>query len=129
MWTCLSSYPTGIGGKDAEAPKTQALPLNISEWPFALLTPSCSSGNHIRLVTGLDPEKLISLHTLELRANQLESTMGINLPMLKNLFLVAPWVRGWLVQGRRHCGGGQDAWLLVGSATNFVIMMIIGIIY
>ncbi|XP_008143088.1 leucine-rich repeat-containing protein 23 [Eptesicus fuscus] len=44
-------------------------------------------GNHIRLVTGLDPEKLISLHTLELRGNQLESTMGINLPMLKNLFL------------------------------------------
>ncbi|KAF6339845.1 leucine rich repeat containing 23 [Rhinolophus ferrumequinum] len=44
-------------------------------------------GNHIRMVTGLDPQKLISLHTLELRGNKLESTMGINLPKLKNLFL------------------------------------------
>ncbi|XP_016077374.1 PREDICTED: leucine-rich repeat-containing protein 23 [Miniopterus natalensis] len=44
-------------------------------------------GNHIRMVTGLDPQKLISLHTLELRGNQLESTRGINLPKLKNLFL------------------------------------------
>lgn len=49
------------------------------------------------MVTGLDPQKLISLHTLELRGNQLESTMGLNLPKLKNLFLVARWVRGWLV--------------------------------
>ncbi|XP_031300043.1 leucine-rich repeat-containing protein 23 isoform X2 [Camelus dromedarius] len=44
-------------------------------------------GNHIRVVTGLDPQKLISLHTLELRGNQLDSTLGINLPKLKNLFL------------------------------------------
>ncbi|XP_066110494.1 leucine-rich repeat-containing protein 23-like [Saccopteryx bilineata] len=44
-------------------------------------------GNHIRMATGLDPQKLISLHTLELRGNQLESTLGINLPQLKNLFL------------------------------------------
>ncbi|KAM5254908.1 leucine-rich repeat-containing protein 23 isoform 4-T5 [Hipposideros larvatus] len=44
-------------------------------------------GNHIRMVTGLDPQKLISLHTLELRANKLESTLGIDLPKLKNLFL------------------------------------------
>ncbi|XP_012493281.1 PREDICTED: leucine-rich repeat-containing protein 23 [Propithecus coquereli] len=44
-------------------------------------------GNHIRLVTDLDPQKLISLHTLELRGNQLESTLGINLPKLKNLYL------------------------------------------
>ncbi|KAF0882778.1 LRC23 protein, partial [Crocuta crocuta] len=44
-------------------------------------------GNRIRMVTGLDPQKLISLHTLELRGNQLETTLGINLPKLKNLFL------------------------------------------
>nr|XP_019609911.1 PREDICTED: leucine-rich repeat-containing protein 23 isoform X2 [Rhinolophus sinicus] len=44
-------------------------------------------GNQIRMVTGLDPQKLISLHTLELRGNKLESTLGINLPKLKNLFL------------------------------------------
>ncbi|XP_036108493.1 leucine-rich repeat-containing protein 23 [Molossus molossus] len=44
-------------------------------------------GNNIHMVTGLDPQKLISLHTLELRGNQLESTLGINLPKLKNLFL------------------------------------------
>ncbi|KAJ8790905.1 hypothetical protein J1605_020999 [Eschrichtius robustus] len=55
-------------------------------------------GNHIHMVTGLDPQKLISLHTLELRGNQLNSTLGINLPKLKNLFLVAHWVRGWLAQ-------------------------------
>lgn len=78
-------------------------------------------------MTGLDPQKLISLHTLELRGNQLESTLGINLPKLKNLFLVARWVRGWLVReegtapGRR--GGGQGAWLLVGSAINLTIIM------
>uniref|UniRef100_A0A2I2ZGK0 Leucine-rich repeat-containing protein 23 n=1 Tax=Gorilla gorilla gorilla TaxID=9595 RepID=A0A2I2ZGK0_GORGO len=44
-------------------------------------------GNSIHTVTGLDPEKLISLHTVELRGNQLESTLGINLPKLKNLYL------------------------------------------
>ncbi|KAM6216246.1 leucine-rich repeat-containing protein 23 [Rhynchocyon petersi] len=44
-------------------------------------------GNRIRVVTGLDPQKLKSLHTLELRGNHLESTLGINLPKLKNLFL------------------------------------------
>ncbi|XP_058414894.1 leucine-rich repeat-containing protein 23 [Diceros bicornis minor] len=44
-------------------------------------------GNRIHMVTGLDPQKLISLHTLELRGNQLDSTLGINLPKLKNLFL------------------------------------------
>ncbi|XP_032110534.1 leucine-rich repeat-containing protein 23 [Sapajus apella] len=44
-------------------------------------------GNSIRMVTGLDPQKLISLHTVELRGNQLESTLGINLPKLKNLYL------------------------------------------
>ncbi|XP_060021485.1 leucine-rich repeat-containing protein 23 [Lagenorhynchus albirostris] len=44
-------------------------------------------GNHIHMVTGLDPQKLMSLHTLELRGNQLNRTLGINLPKLKNLFL------------------------------------------
>lgn len=44
-------------------------------------------GNRIRQVTGLDPERLTSLHTLELRGNQLETTTGINLPKLKNLYL------------------------------------------
>ncbi|KAM6161786.1 LOW QUALITY PROTEIN: leucine-rich repeat-containing protein 23 [Erethizon dorsatum] len=44
-------------------------------------------GNRIQVVTGLDPEKLKSLHTLELRGNQLSTTMGINLPKLEKLFL------------------------------------------
>lgn len=44
-------------------------------------------GNRIQAVTGLDPEKLKSLHTLELRGNQLYTTAGINLPKLKKLFL------------------------------------------
>lgn len=44
-------------------------------------------GNRIHHVTGLDPERLSSLHTLELRGNQLESTKGIYLPKLKNLYL------------------------------------------
>lgn len=79
-----------------------------SEWPSEFLTPSCSSGNLIHTVTGLDPRKLISLHTLELRGNQLNSTLGINLPKLKKLYLVAHWVRGWLVQGTGHCPEGQD---------------------
>ncbi|XP_070266856.1 leucine-rich repeat-containing protein 23 isoform X1 [Myotis yumanensis] len=57
-------------------------------------------GNHIRLVTGMDPEKLISLHTLELRGNQLESTVGINLPTLKNLFLAQNMLKK--VEGLEH---------------------------
>uniref|UniRef100_A0A8D0RNB1 Leucine rich repeat containing 23 n=1 Tax=Sus scrofa TaxID=9823 RepID=A0A8D0RNB1_PIG len=56
-------------------------------------------GNRIHTVTGLDPQKLISLHTLELRGNQLSSTLGINLPKLKNLFLVDHWVKGWCQEG------------------------------
>ncbi|XP_005066071.1 leucine-rich repeat-containing protein 23 [Mesocricetus auratus] len=44
-------------------------------------------GNRIHHITGLDPERLVSLHTLDLRGNQLESTQGINLPKLKSLFL------------------------------------------
>lgn len=63
------------------------------------LTPSFSAGNRIRHVSGLDPERLTSLHTLELRGNQLESTLGINLPKLKNLFLVAYWALGWCREG------------------------------
>lgn len=81
------------------------------------------------MVTGLDPQKLISLHTLELRGNQLSSTLGINLPKLKNLFLVDHWVKRWLVPGRGHCPGGQDAWLLGASSTNSISILIIGIIY
>ncbi|XP_005873732.1 PREDICTED: leucine-rich repeat-containing protein 23 isoform X2 [Myotis brandtii] len=57
-------------------------------------------GNHIRLVTGMDPERLISLHTLELRGNQLESTVGINLPTLKNLFLAQNMLKK--VEGLEH---------------------------
>ncbi|XP_036152534.1 leucine-rich repeat-containing protein 23 [Myotis myotis] len=57
-------------------------------------------GNHIRSVTGMDPERLISLHTLELRGNQLESTLGINLPSLKNLFLAQNMLKK--VEGLEH---------------------------
>uniref|UniRef100_A0A673U355 Leucine rich repeat containing 23 n=1 Tax=Suricata suricatta TaxID=37032 RepID=A0A673U355_SURSU len=64
-------------------------------------------GNRIRMVTGLDPQKLISLHTLELRGNQLETTLGINLPKLKNLFLVAHWVRGWCRKVGTVLGAGM----------------------
>lgn len=59
------------------------------------------------MVTGLDPQKLISLHTLELRGNLLDSTLGINLPKLKNLFLVTHRARGWLLQERGHCPGAR----------------------
>ena len=40
-------------------------------------------------MSGLEPEKLSRLHTLELRGNKLETTAGIDLPNLKNLFLVS----------------------------------------
>merc|ERR1711963_697113 len=43
--------------------------------------------------TDLDPSKLTRLHTLELRANKLESTDGIYLPNLKNLFLGANMIK------------------------------------
>ena len=46
------------------------------------------SVNDISCVTDLDPAKLAHLHTLELRGNKLETTAGITLPTLKNLFLV-----------------------------------------
>lgn len=44
--------------------------------------------NEITQVSGLDPIKLSRLHTLELRGNKLETTDGVSLPNLKNLFLV-----------------------------------------
>ncbi len=45
--------------------------------------------NEITEVTDLDAVKLSRLHTLELRGNKLETTTGIYLPNLKNLFLVS----------------------------------------
>ncbi|XP_059815059.1 leucine-rich repeat-containing protein 23-like isoform X2 [Hypanus sabinus] len=45
------------------------------------------SHNQIRAVSGFDPLKLTFLHTLELRANHLESTLGICLPHLRHLYL------------------------------------------
>merc|ERR1719491_2083757 len=47
------------------------------------------NNNQIKMITGIDATKLSRLHTLELRANKLESTDGIYLPNLKNLFLGA----------------------------------------
>lgn len=44
--------------------------------------------NEITQISGLDPIKLARLHTLELRGNKLETTEGVCLPNLKNLFLV-----------------------------------------
>lgn len=77
-------------------------------WTFECLIPSSSAGNRIHQVTGLDPERLTSLHTLELRGNQIESTLGLNLPKLKNLFLVAHWALGWCRE-REHSPGFQQA--------------------
>lgn len=45
--------------------------------------------NQISVVSGLHPGILTNLHTLELRGNKLESTAGIYLPNLKNLYLAA----------------------------------------
>ena len=42
----------------------------------------------IATVEDLDFEMLSSLRTLELRGNKLRSTSGIELPSLRNLFLV-----------------------------------------
>ena len=47
------------------------------------------SVNEIRMIKGLNPSSLTRLHTLELRGNKLTSTEGLNLPNLKNLFLVS----------------------------------------
>ena len=40
-------------------------------------------------MTGLDPVKLGRLTTLEIRNNKLMSTNGMNLPKVKNLYLVS----------------------------------------
>ncbi|KAK2138234.1 hypothetical protein NP493_8189g00003 [Ridgeia piscesae] len=45
--------------------------------------------NEIPMISGLEPERLTRLHTLELRGNRLTTTAGLNLPNLKNLFLVS----------------------------------------
>jgi hypothetical protein len=45
--------------------------------------------NLIRSVADLDAGVLTRLHTLELRGNKLRTTLGIELPCLKNLFLVS----------------------------------------
>ena len=74
-------------------------PAEPSQWTLEISVPSFPTGNRIRQVTGLDPERLTSLHTLELRGNQLETTTGINLPKLKNLYLVAHWALRWHREG------------------------------
>ncbi|KAG8509068.1 Leucine-rich repeat-containing protein 23, partial [Galemys pyrenaicus] len=86
-------------GNQLRSARLNELPyLQIASFAFNHITDTegishprlCSldlKGNRIHLVTGLDPQKLRSLHTLELRGNQLSSTLGINLPKLKNLFL------------------------------------------
>uniref|UniRef100_A0A8C6XYQ5 Leucine-rich repeat-containing protein 23 n=1 Tax=Naja naja TaxID=35670 RepID=A0A8C6XYQ5_NAJNA len=45
-------------------------------------------GNAIEVLSGLNPNILSNLHTVELRGNNLKSTAGIYLPKLKNLYLV-----------------------------------------
>lgn len=79
----------------------------LGAWTSEFLIPSFSAGNRIRYVTGLDPEKLTNLHTLELRGNQIESTEGINLPNLKNLYLVARWALGWCGEGNTALASGR----------------------
>lgn len=85
---------------------------------------SSSLGNRIQMVTGLDPQKLSSLHTLELRGNQLKSTMGINLPKLKNLYLVAAWgIVGRWGQGKGLLPGSRG----VDSASHSLIPVMTGV--
>lgn len=50
------------------------------------------SDNDIKEIDGLNSEKLNRLHTLELRGNKLESLKGIELPDLKNLFVVSCFI-------------------------------------
>ncbi|KAK7476100.1 hypothetical protein BaRGS_00032654, partial [Batillaria attramentaria] len=57
--------------------------------------------NNISQVTGLDPTKLSRLHTLELRGNKLETTDGIYLPNLRNLFLAANVIKR--IEGLARC--------------------------
>jgi len=47
----------------------------------------CLNFNDISMATGLDPNRMTHLHTLELRGNKLQSTKGIQLPCLKQLFV------------------------------------------
>lgn len=70
------------------------------------------SGNKIPTALGLS-QALYSLRTLELRGNKLESTAGLYLPKLKNLYLVRDQparevglrcCRGWHLQS---VGGGK----------------------
>lgn len=80
-------------------------PAEPSPWRFAISIPSFLTGNRIHQVTGLDPERLTNLHTLELRGNQLETTIGINLPKLKNLYLVAHGPSGGTGKGAALASG------------------------
>ncbi|XP_067402442.1 leucine-rich repeat-containing protein 23 [Emydura macquarii macquarii] len=49
-------------------------------------------GNELQVIAGLDPGKLMNLHTLELRGNKLETTAGLHLPKLKNLYLAQNFI-------------------------------------
>jgi hypothetical protein len=83
-------------------------PAESSQRAFESSIPSFPTGNRIHQVTGLDPERLSSLHTLELRGNQLESTKGIYLPKLKNLYLVAHRALRWHREGGTAGNHGGD---------------------
>lgn len=87
-------------------------PDEPSQWTCEISIPSFPTGNRIHEVTGLDPERLTSLHTLELRGNQLETTMGINLPKLKNLYLVAHWALRWHREGSTALAFSRLSWWL-----------------
>lgn len=92
-------------GEDTGSGESNMSPAEPSPWPFAISIPSFLIGNRIHQVTGLDPERLTNLHTLELRANQLETTIGINLPKLKNLYLVAHGPSGGTGKGAALASG------------------------
>ena len=49
---------------------------------------NCGVDNLLTTVDDLDVSLLTCLHTLELRGNKLRSTAAINIPSIKNLFLV-----------------------------------------
>ena len=71
------------------ATKLYALSLPLLKIFFIIFKNNVfDADNTIENVTDLDPSVLVRLHTLELRGNKLTSTAGINLPNLKNLFLV-----------------------------------------
>jgi len=75
--------------------------------------------NEITFVSGLNPKILTNLHTLELRGNKLETTKGIYLPNLKNLYLVGlQWV--WLytiIMLLNHLGQSWENYGLVKTYT------------